>query len=189
MKIYTKRGDTGETDLFGSGRVSKDALRVDTFGTVDECNATIGVARAALTPVAEALDPILTRVQNELFALGAELASPGALDKVPLLQEASIERLEHEIDHAETLLAPLRNFILPGGSASGAGLHLARTVARRAERLAVSLAAVSRDNGEPLRPEVVRYLNRLSDHLFVHARFANHLADMPETAWLGRSAT
>jgi len=183
MKIYTKRGDSGETDLFGSGRVSKDALRVETFGTVDECNASIGVARATLTSPEEALDAILARVQNDLFALGAELASPGALDKVPLLDQTHIARLEHEIDAAEAVLAPLRNFILPGGSLSGAGLHLARTVARRAERLSVSLAAQ-----ETLRPEVVSYLNRLSDHLFVHARFANHLAQMPETAWLGRSA-
>lgn len=184
MKIYTKRGDTGETDLFGSGRVSKDTLRVEAFGTVDECNATIGVARAGLTSAAQALEAILERVQNDLFALGAELASPGALDKVPLLSDSHIVRLEHEIDSAEVVLSPLRNFILPSGSTSGAGLHLARTVARRAERLTVSLSKL-----EPLRPETIRYLNRLSDHLFVHARLANHLAQMPETPWLGRSAS
>jgi cob(I)alamin adenosyltransferase len=177
MKIYTKRGDAGETDLFGSGRVSKDTLRVETFGTVDECNAAIGLARAA----SPALDDLLGRVQNDLFALGAELASPGALDKVPLLGDSHVTRLEEEIDAAEAQLAPLRHFILPGGSAIGAGLHFARTVARRAERLAVTLS-----KHEALRPEVVRYLNRLSDHLFVHARLANHLAQMPETPWLGR---
>ncbi len=179
MKIYTKRGDTGETDLFGAGRVGKDSLRVDAYGTVDETNAVIGMCRRQ----GDAIDAILERIQNDLFALGAELASPGAESKVPQVSENDIVRLEHEIDAAEAQLSALRHFILPAGAPQAAALHHARTVVRRAERLVVALA-----RHEALRPEIVRYLNRLSDHIFVHARLANHLAGHAETPWLGRSA-
>jgi len=180
MKIYTKRGDSGDTDLFGAGRTGKDSMRVDAYGTVDEANASIGMARAAATN--SPLDPILERLQNDLFALGAELASPGAENKVPRVSETDIVRLENEIDAAENELSALKNFILPTGTPQAAALHFARTVVRRAERLVVALT-----RHETLRPEVVRYLNRLSDHVFVYARFANHQAGVIDTPWLGRS--
>ncbi len=167
-KIYTRGGDTGETSLGDGARVRKDALRVEAYGTVDEANAAIGIAR--LDTQGEA-DAILGRVQNDLFDLGADLCRPddgrraeGALR----VSAAQVARLEAEIDALNADLAPLESFVLPGGSAAAAHLHLARTVTRRAERLAVALAAA-----EPVNPEAVRYLNRLSDLLFVLARHCN----------------
>ena len=168
-RIYTRGGDKGETSLGDGSRVPKQALRVEAYGTVDEANAAIGLARLYADPEADAM---LARIQNELFDLGADLATPhggrrnaGALRIVA----AQVERLEHEIDEMNEALAPLDSFILPGGTAAAAHLHLARTVTRRAERLVCALAAA-----EPVNPEAVKYLNRLSDHLFVLGRRVNY---------------
>jgi cob(I)alamin adenosyltransferase len=179
MKIYTKTGDDGTTGLFGGGRVKKASLRVDAYGTVDELNATLGLARATkLDPDSEA---ILARAQVDLFTLGAELACvPGKEAKLnmPLLSAEDAERLEQAIDHAEAFVPPLKYFVLPGGSAQAAALHLARTVCRRAERAVLAL-----DDGEP-RAELVIYLNRLSDLLFVLARRANVEAKVEDVPWV-----
>lgn len=171
-KIYTRGGDTGETSLSDGQRVKKTELRVEAFGAVDETNAAIGLARlhtAALTdPHA---DRMLGRIQNDLFDLGADLSTPESENpKYPPLRivAGQTERLEAEIDAMNKDLAPLNSFILPGGSASSAYLHLARTTARRAERLGVGLAATAAIN-----PEALKYLNRLSDHLFVLSRHLN----------------
>jgi cob(I)alamin adenosyltransferase len=178
MKIYTKTGDDGTTGLFGGGRVKKASLRVEAYGTVDELNATIGLARASkLDGDSEA---VLARVQVDLFTLGAELACvPGKEAKLnmPLLSGEDAERLEKAIDFAESFVAPLKYFVLPGGSAQAAALHLARTVCRRAERAVLAL-----DDGEP-RGELVIYLNRLSDLLFVLARRANVEAKVEDVPW------
>ena len=167
-RIYTRGGDAGETSLGDGRRVAKQSLRVEAFGTVDEANAAIGVAR--LHTEGEA-DQMLARIQNDLFDLGADLCTPetgrraaGALRIVA----AQVERLEAEIDDMNAALAPLDSFVLPGGSAAAAYLHLARTVTRRAERLVCALAAA-----EAVNPEAVKYLNRLSDHLFVLSRSLN----------------
>ncbi len=167
-RIYTKGGDKGETSLGDGSRVKKHALRVDAYGTVDEANAAIGVAR--LHAEGAALE-MLARIQNDLFDLGADLCTPetgrkaeGALRIVA----SQTERLEHEIDAMNAELKPLDSFILPGGTPLAAQLHVARTVTRRAERLVTALAEV-----ETLNPEAVKYLNRLSDHLFVLSRVAN----------------
>ena len=170
-KIYTKTGDKGETALGDGARVAKHSPRVTAYGTVDEVNATIGLAR--LHSEGE-LDSALARIQNDLFDLGADLCRPD-MDKddeaeyPPLrVNDAQVARLEAEIDAMNTDLEPLRSFILPGGSALAAHLHLCRTVARRAERLTVELAGA-----EPLNPAAVKYLNRLSDWMFVAGRVAN----------------
>jgi len=183
MKIYTKRGDTGETDLFGAGRVSKDDLRVETYGTVDECNAALGMARSILVAdkICSEIDAILMRIQNELFCLGSELAAPGMGDKLTRITHDEITQLEHEIDRAQNDLTPLKHFILPMGVPASATLHFARTVARRAERLLVQL-----HHRDTLRLELIEYMNRLSDHLFVMARWCNHRLQMSDTIWLGR---
>jgi cob(I)alamin adenosyltransferase len=167
-RIYTRGGDGGETSLTDGSRVPKHALRVEAYGTVDEANAVIGIVRLSAPPDA---DEMLARIQNDLFDLGADLSTPetgrkaqGALRIVP----AQVERLEHEIDAMNAELAPLTSFVLPGGSAASAYLHLARTVVRRAERLLSALAA-----REPINPESLKYLNRLSDHLFVLGRHLN----------------
>jgi cob(I)alamin adenosyltransferase len=179
MKIYTKTGDDGTTGLFGGGRVKKASSRVEAYGTVDELNATIGVARAAmLDPDSEA---VLAHVQVDLFTLGAELACvPGKEAKLnmPLLSVTDAERLEKAIDHAETFLSPLKSFVLPGVSAHAAALHLARTVCRRAERAVLAI-----DDSTP-RAEIVVYLNRLSDLLFVLARRANVEAKVDDVPWV-----
>lgn len=182
MKIYTKRGDRGETDLFGAGRVGKDDARVDAYGTVDECNAALGLARSHLSGEAD-VAAILDRVQGELFCVGSELAAPGSADQLRLIDPSHVTALEHEIDAAEIELTPLQSFVLPSGTPAAAALHLARTVARRAERLVVALGRM-----QALRPELVIYLNRLSDHLFVMARLVNKRAGRQETAWLGRKS-
>ena len=167
-KIYTRGGDSGETSLGDGVRVPKHALRVEAYGTVDEANAAIGLARLHAHDEA---DSVLARIQNDLFDLGADLCRPeegrkaqGALR----VAAAQVARLEAEIDALNAGLAPLESFVLPGGTPAAAHLHLARTVTRRAERLAVALAAE-----EPVNPEAVKYLNRLSDLLFVLSRHCN----------------
>ena len=167
-RIYTRGGDKGETSLGDGSRVPKQALRVEAYGTVDEANAAIGLARLHADPDSDAM---LARIQNDLFDLGADLCTPedgrraaGALRIVA----AQVERLEREIDGMNATLRPLDSFILPGGTPAAAYLHLARTVTRRAERLACALAAE-----ESINPEAVKYLNRLSDHLFVLSRYVN----------------
>ena len=172
-RIYTRGGDKGQTSLGDGSRVAKQSLRVEAYGTVDEANAAIGLARLYVD--AEA-DSMLARIQNELFDLGADLCTPeegkraagtrkaGALRIVA----AQVARLEREIDAMNAALRPLDSFILPGGTAAAAHLHLARTVTRRAERLVCALAAA-----EKINPEAVKYLNRLSDHLFVLGRRVN----------------
>jgi len=177
MKIYTRGGDGGETSLYGGQRVRKDAGRVETYGTVDECNAVLG---SALTLIGDAeAQEVLTRIQGEMFEVGADLATPLARgDAAGRLGAEATARLEAEIDRFEAELPPLRHFILPGGSPGGAVLHQARAVCRRAERCLVSL-----EQAEPINPEVARYMNRLSDHLFVLARLVNSRAGAPETIW------
>jgi cob(I)alamin adenosyltransferase len=182
MKIYTRTGDTGETGLFGGARVSKADMRVAAYGDVDELNSVIGVARAA--GLDASVDGLLARVQLELFDLGAELATvPEKIDKLdlPRIEEEEVERLETAIDRFEADLAPLKTFILPGGCGAAAQLHVARCVCRRAERGVVALASES-----TVRPEVVHYLNRLSDLLFTLARQANHRVGVADVPWLGR---
>ncbi|MBC7157661.1 MAG: cob(I)yrinic acid a,c-diamide adenosyltransferase [Rhodobacteraceae bacterium] len=170
-RIYTRTGDGGQTGLGDGSRVAKHALRVAAYGTVDETNATVGLARLHATGEADAA---LARIQNDLFDLGADLCRPDpardAEAGYPVLRMAAaqVDRLEAEIDAMNARLAPLRSFVLPGGSALAAHLHLCRTVARRAERLSVELAAA-----EDVTPEALRYLNRLSDWFFVAARIAN----------------
>lgn len=179
MKIYTRTGDDGTTGLFGGGRVAKASLRVEAYGTVDEANATIGVARAEALPLA--VDEVLRRVQDDLFTLGAELACvPGKEHnlKMTLLSGEDGARLEAAIDAAEDGLAPLTAFVLPGGSRGAAALHVARTVVRRAER-----AVLATHDESPVRAELVVYLNRLSDLLFVLARRVNHEASVPDVPW------
>ena len=165
-RIYTRSGDQGETSLGDGTRVPKQSLRVATYGTVDETNAAIGLAR--LHAKGE-IGAILARIQNDLFDLGADLAQArGKLAAIPRIGASQVARLEKEIDRIDRGLAPLKSFVLPAGTALAAGLHLARTVARRAERLLSDLAKT-----EAVNPEALKYLNRLSDHLFVLARHAN----------------
>jgi cob(I)alamin adenosyltransferase len=166
-KIYTRGGDGGQTSLGDGARVAKHDLRVAAYGTVDEANAAIGVARLH----AGAADAMLARIQNDLFDLGADLCRPGddAQDGRSLrIQPSQVERLEREIDALNASLKPLDSFVLPGGSPASAHLHLARTIVRRAERLTTQLAAE-----QPVNRSAVHYLNRLSDHLFVLARYLN----------------
>jgi cob(I)alamin adenosyltransferase len=181
MKLYTKTGDDGTTGLFGGGRVPKASKRVEAYGTVDETNAAIGVARAMrLDP---AIDIVLEHVQVDLFTLGAELACvPGKEAKLAmtLLGAPDIARLEHAIDEADAASPPLASFVLPGGSPQAAALHVARTVCRRAERAVLVL-------DEPSRSEIVVYLNRLSDLLFALARRANVTAGVEDVPWKPRS--
>jgi cob(I)alamin adenosyltransferase len=183
MKIYTKTGDAGTTGLFGGARVSKASERVASYGEIDELNSVIGLARAH--GLESRKNNWLARIQSELFDLGAELSTvqekQGSVAQF-LLVEDDIGKLEAAIDELETELTPLKSFVLPGGSASASALHLARTVCRRAERSLVALAA-----SEPVRPEVLRYVNRLSDLLFVMARSANRDEGLPDVPWLGRN--
>jgi cob(I)alamin adenosyltransferase len=181
MKLYTKTGDDGTTGLFGGGRVRKASTRVEAYGTVDETNAFLGVARTTGLP--PAIDAILAPIQEDLFALGAELACvPGKEGKLSMtpIGEADIARLEHAIDDADAACAPLKSFVLPGGSPQAAALHVARTVCRRAERAVLAL------DDAPARGDVVIYLNRLSDLLFALARWANVLAGAPDVPWKPR---
>lgn len=179
-RIYTKGGDQGQTSLVGGHRVPKDALRIECYGTVDELNAFVGMACVSAAGAVPSLAPILRRVQHELFNLGAILATPP--DKVHPRQAritpAEIEQLEKEMDAANEDLAPLRSFVLPGGSRLSTELHACRTVCRRAERIAVRLA-----REEEVPPEAIQYLNRLSDALFVWSRWVNHFLNVPEVLW------
>jgi cob(I)alamin adenosyltransferase len=181
MKIYTKTGDDGTTGLFGGARVSKAAPVVDAYGSVDELNAAIGMARATkLDPFSEA---VLAHVQVDLFSLGAEVACvPGEEQKLkmPFIEFEDAKRLERAIDEAEKDLAPLKNFILPGGTPQAAALHFARCVARRAERVLIRV-------DETEREEVLVYVNRLSDLLFVLARRANAVAGVEDVPWAPRT--
>jgi len=174
-KIYTRGGDDGQTSLVGGERVRKDIARIDAYGSVDEANSVIGIAR--LTTKGQP-DTMLARIQNDMFDLGADLATPAkeseadpfAPDEMTLrVSDAQIKRLEDEIDAMNAELSPLTSFTLPGGSEASANLHLARTVVRRAERHAVTAATE-----ENMNPAAIKYLNRLSDHLFVMARYLNN---------------
>jgi cob(I)alamin adenosyltransferase len=179
MKIYTKAGDRGETHVFGGPRVRKDDPRIDAYGTVDELNAAIGCVRAH-SPEPR-IDTILERIQHELFAVGGELATPDPFEKgMDLVGESHVTRLEAEIDTWELKLEPLRQFILPAGTPVAASLHLARTICRRAERKCVSMTYMAE---KPASPRIVKYLNRLSDLLFVLARVANRLAGVADVPW------
>jgi len=167
-RIYTKTGDKGETALGDGTRVPKHALRIASYGTVDEANAVIGIARLH---AAGEVDAMLSRIQNDLFDLGADLCIPEASrrsERALRIVDSQVERLEREIDTMNAELAPLTSFVLPGGTPAAAHLHLARTVTRRAERLMVELAQT-----ETISPAALKYINRLSDHLFVASRYAN----------------
>ncbi len=184
MKIYTKTGDAGETGLFGGARVSKSSARVEAYGDVDELNSVLGLVRAEGN-LGGRFDELITSIQSRLFDVGAELANAKGKDLgIPLVAEDDVVAMEHAIDHAEEELPPLRTFVLPGGSRLSANLHLARTVCRRAERRVVSLG--EGEEAVEIRPEVLRYLNRLSDLLFVLARYANHRAGVADVPWIGR---
>jgi len=179
VRIYTKTGDSGQTSLFDNSRVAKSHPRVEAYGEVDELNACLGAARAA--GASGDLDEALEAIQRQLFAIGARLADPSAriasrVEKAAV-QSADVDRLEKWIDGFEAELPPLRRFILPGGGACGAWLHLSRTVCRRAERRVVGLGEGA------VEPIVVVYLNRLSDLLFVMARTASHRQGVPEAEW------
>jgi cob(I)alamin adenosyltransferase len=181
MKIYTKTGDDGTTGLIGGSRVRKSDARIDCCGTVDELNAALGLAAVA-APGAE-LHERLRAVQADLFLIGAHLATPETSNKaasLPPLDESIVARLEMQIDSAEEALPPLRNFILPGGTESAARLHVARAVCRRAERLLVDFAM-----DRPVPAITLTYLNRLSDWLFVQARWANRHAGVDDVLWKG----
>jgi cob(I)alamin adenosyltransferase len=181
-RVYTKRGDKGETSLVGGQRLPKDALRIESYGAVDELNSFVGAAclssesSAATAPLAR----ILKRVQHELFNLGSILATQpeDAHPKQPRITQAEIEMLESEIDAMNAGLPGLRSFVLPGGCGLNVDLHICRTVCRRAERICVALA-----RQEQVPPEVVGYLNRLSDAFFVWSRWASHQLDAPEVLW------
>ena len=180
MKIYTKTGDKGETGLVGGSRISKNSDRIRAIGDVDELNAAIGVARAENVPIL--LAETLAWLQSALFDLGAEIASPpGSKINFAILTNEAAEKLEQDIDKQTANLPPLKNFILPGGSKLAAQLHLARTICRRAERSVLKL-----HEQEALRPEVLTFLNRLSDWLFVAARTANKLENVDDVPWQAR---
>lgn len=180
MKIYTRTGDQGHTGLWGGKRISKDTVRIQTYGTVDECNAVIGLACALLSdsPADMRLQELLSQVQNELFVVGSDLASELSLESPTRVKQESVALLETWIDSLETELPALTQFILPGGHPVAAHLHLARTVCRRAERLVVRL-----QHQEEINEAVMFYLNRLSDFLFVAARYANHVNAIPDVPW------
>lgn len=185
-RVYTRRGDQGETSLAGGQRVSKNSPRIEAYGTVDELNAFVGAARVAAAesavsePRLAPLAAILLRVQHELFNLGSILATlpEDVHPKQARITDSDSARLESEIDRMNAELPPLRSFVLPGGSRLNAELHLCRTVCRRAERAVIALS-----RGEAAPPEAVRYLNRLGDALFVWSRWAVHAAGDAETLW------
>jgi len=177
-RIYTRTGDKGETGLVGGTRVPKDSVRVDAYGNVDELNSALGLVRAHLTD--KELDELLAEIQVDLFVIGADLASaPDAQQRnIPRISRERIMAMEKTIDRFEIELAPLKAFILPGGGVTGSLLHNARTVARRAERRIVKLS-----RAEPINEQVIPYMNRLSDLLFVMARVANRRENKAETEW------
>lgn len=178
MKIYTKTGDTGSTSLFGGRRVSKSDLRIETYGTVDELNSHIGLLRDQ--QVNEIRKNILVEIQDRLFTMGSMLATePGNTKvKIPVLAEADIQQLEKEIDAMDSALPPMKSFVLPGGHQSVSFCHIARTICRRAERLAVAL-----HNQEKMDELIIKYLNRLSDYLFVLSRKMTQELNAEETPW------
>jgi cob(I)alamin adenosyltransferase len=181
-RIYTKRGDAGETSLAGGQRVAKDGLRIEAYGTVDELNAFVGLAAVSCGEDSRlaTLAAILRRVQHELFNLGSILATLAAdvHAQQPRITTAETAQLEREIDAMNADLAPLRSFVLPGGTRLNAELHVTRTICRRAERLLVALA-----REESIPPEVIPYLNRLSDAMFVWSRWVNYALGVAETLW------
>lgn len=180
MKIYTKTGDMGSTGLFGGPRVSKDDDRIEAYGTVDELNAALGVARAAGLP--DDLEDQLSMIQSELFSIGAELATPDPdAHGVRIIGPPHVQRLEQTIDRHEATLEPLRHFILPAGSEAAARLHLARAICRRAERHVVTLVRRHEAN---ISEDLLIYLNRLGDLLFVLSRVANARSGHQETRWV-----
>jgi cob(I)alamin adenosyltransferase len=183
MKIYTRRGDTGETGIWGGKRVGKDEARIEAIGTVDECNATLGVV-AAHVGLPDVVADVLRTVQNALFVVGSELMAPertGSGASVPRLADDDVTHLEQVIDELDGALPELRNFILPGGTPAAADLHVARAVCRRAERRVATLR-----KAEEVSPAVGQYLNRLADLLFVLARHVNHEAGVADVAWHAR---
>ncbi len=179
-RIYTKTGDQGQTGLAGGQRVAKDSLRIECYGTVDELNAFVGMSGVSADDSVPELAAILRRVQHELFNLGSILATQpqDVHPKQARITAAEIEQLEKEIDRMNADLPPLRSFVLPGGSRLNTELHACRTICRRAERIAVSLA-----REEEIPPETIQYLNRLSDAFFVWSQFANHVLGVPEVLW------
>lgn len=178
MKIYTKTGDSGETSLFGGQKVSKGSLRIDSYGTVDELNSIIGMALSH--PHSSKTNELLNTVQQHLFILGADLATPHSREiRIDRISENEIKFLEQAIDQMEESLPPLKFFILPGGTETGSTLHFARTVCRRAERVSVLCSAE-----EEISATAIKYLNRLSDFLFVLGRFENHTSGKEETPWI-----
>jgi cob(I)alamin adenosyltransferase len=180
MNIYTKTGDDGGTALFAGPRVGKDHPRIEAYGAVDELNAVLGVVRSEPSLPAD-IDALLAEIQHTLFSVGAELATPEPHKHgMTLVSPAQIEVLERAIDEHESRLAPLREFILPGGTPAAAALHVARTVCRRAERRIVALAQLS---DVSISPHLVAWINRLGDLLFVLARSANCAAAVPDVAW------
>jgi cob(I)alamin adenosyltransferase len=200
-RIYTRTGDDGTTGLVGGQRIKKNALRIEAYGTIDELSSVIGLARAALAEVERTrpvqdlaranavvseLDGWLAWTQDVLFNLGSDLATlpKDRWEGMPLITPADVTALEHAIDRAQTDLEPLDNFIHPGGAYPGAFLHQARTVCRRAERLLIAL----RDEDDAISPDVVRYVNRLSDALFVWSRWINHALDQSEHQWNAKTA-
>ncbi|MDX1637876.1 MAG: cob(I)yrinic acid a,c-diamide adenosyltransferase [Balneolaceae bacterium] len=177
MKIYTKKGDQGDTSLFGGDRVSKSTARIDAYGNVDELNSWIGLVLT--TGVSEESTRLLNTIQDQLFILGADLATPAtAKARIRRIDQEHIDYLESQIDRMEKNLPTLKNFVLPGGATAGAQLHVARTVCRRAER---SIVRCGKD--EQISAYVIKYINRLSDLLFVAARYENKLAGTKETTW------
>ena len=182
VKIYTRSGDAGETGLFGGPRVSKDDLRVEAYGSVDEANAALGEARARAHASADGeLESLLAAAQDRLFTVGAELATPPnarARQVLPAIEPAWTKELEDAIDRLDAGLPPLRQFVLPGGPPLASALHLARAACRRAERRVIAL-----HRREPVSPLALTYLNRLSDFLFVAARAASHRAGVAEIPW------
>lgn len=181
MKIYTKTGDIGETSLFGGRRVLKSELRIDAYGTVDELNSWIGLLRDVQTD--DGLKELLKEIQDRLFTLGSTLAADPENEKLktPDLHEEDITLLETKMDEMEQRLEPLRHFVLPGGHVYVSYCHIARTVCRRAERLSVALHHVT-----PIHPLIVKYLNRLSDYLFMLSRYMAHNLGAEEVKWLPR---
>jgi cob(I)alamin adenosyltransferase len=184
MKIYTKTGDDGTTGLFGAGRVSKNSLRIEAYGTVDELNSVMGIL--SIQTGAEYFALLLQDIQKSLFVLGADLATPlesKTTYKVPRIEESDVKKIETVIDESEIGLPALEKFILPGGSALAAYFHLARTVSRRAERKVVALSQT-----EKIGTFDIQFLNRLSDLFFVLARKANHLAKIEDVEWDGKKS-
>lgn len=183
MNIYTKTGDNGQTGLFGGQRIHKSHPRIHAYGTIDELNAQLGVVLAHPSSAALDLYPFLQPVQQELFVIGSHLSTPydpsqPAPPSLPELNNSCVQRLEAHIDQLQATLPELKQFIIPGGTLTASSLHVARTVCRRAERMAVELSQI-----EEIAPVIIQYLNRLSDLLFVLARAHNHSGQQTETTW------